>query len=90
MKVTHCIQGLGCVRCVERVPWESLPSAMMGVLQEVLTLSMCKTSEIIGERKKTSYPLLLPDWRWEQGKADRSALEVRMEAGEGWTEEALV
>ena len=50
---------------------------------DIIALSMRKVSELIGRVGKPSYPLLVPDWGWDQGKAGTCTIEVKMAAGGG-------
>ena len=48
-----------------------------------ITLVMHKASRLLNRMGEPSYPLLVPDWGWDQGKAGTCVIEVRMAAGRG-------
>lgn len=48
-----------------------------------LALRMRKASKITGCEEKPSYPLPVPDWGWDEGKAGTWATEVRTVSGGG-------
>ena len=49
--------------------------------EEVLTLSMHKSSKIIGLEKQALLPFLIPDWRWDLAKSGTCAIKVKMVQG---------
>ena len=40
------------------------------------------------KEKKPSYPLTVPNWGWDQGKAGTRAVEIKMGRGRCWTRDA--
>lgn len=63
--------GTGVWRGIELIEYHrSLPCPEEKWRQgKVLTLSTNKASKIIGQRKNPSYPIPVPDWGWDLGKA---------------------